>query len=236
MSSRRRGKGPDGERRSSVATHLGITLSEYDRRIRSFIPHYDEMLDAAVLPVDPNAGTVLDIGIGTGALAVRCLRVAPGAALVGIDADPAMIAIIQQRLGGRASVICGDFRRVAFPRIDVAVSSLALHHVRTRPAKARLYRRIFRALSAGGVFVSADCCPADDHTVAALQERAWRAHLRQQYTSRETPSYFRSWQREDAYGSLNAEMQLFQAAGFRTEVIWRRGPFAVIAGHRPDAA
>ena len=31
----------------SVATHLGIDLGEYDARIRTFIPHYEEMLDVA---------------------------------------------------------------------------------------------------------------------------------------------------------------------------------------------
>ena len=31
----------------SVATHLGIKLTEYDSRIRIFIPHYEEMLDVA---------------------------------------------------------------------------------------------------------------------------------------------------------------------------------------------
>ena len=30
-----------------VASHLGIQLTEYDRRIRTFIPDYEEMLDAA---------------------------------------------------------------------------------------------------------------------------------------------------------------------------------------------
>jgi hypothetical protein len=30
-----------------VAAHLGIRLREYDARIRTFIPHYEEMLDAA---------------------------------------------------------------------------------------------------------------------------------------------------------------------------------------------
>src|SRR5215831_1860740 len=31
----------------SVASHLGIDLNDYDSRIRTFIPHYEEMLDVA---------------------------------------------------------------------------------------------------------------------------------------------------------------------------------------------
>ena len=30
-----------------AATHLGINLSEYDAVIRTLIPHYDELIDAA---------------------------------------------------------------------------------------------------------------------------------------------------------------------------------------------
>ena len=30
-----------------AASHLGIDLREYDSRIRTFIPGYDELLDAA---------------------------------------------------------------------------------------------------------------------------------------------------------------------------------------------
>ena len=53
----------------SVAAHLGIRLSEYDRRIRTFIPRYEEILDAAAASVVPKARTIVDLGIGTGALA-----------------------------------------------------------------------------------------------------------------------------------------------------------------------
>ena len=49
----------------SVATHLGIDLAEYDARIRTFIPHYEEMLDVAASVIDPKSETIVDLGIGT---------------------------------------------------------------------------------------------------------------------------------------------------------------------------
>ena len=52
----------------SVATHLGIDLAEYDARIRSFIPDYEEMLAVAAAAVPAQARTIVDLGIGTGAL------------------------------------------------------------------------------------------------------------------------------------------------------------------------
>ena len=38
-----------------VATHLGIQLADYDETIRTFIPGYEEMLDAAAATVAPAA-------------------------------------------------------------------------------------------------------------------------------------------------------------------------------------
>jgi hypothetical protein len=58
----------------SVANHLGIDLSEYDARIRTFIPNYEEMLDVVASVIDPMSSMILDLGIGTGALSERCVR------------------------------------------------------------------------------------------------------------------------------------------------------------------
>ena len=55
----------------SVASHLGISVREYDRRIRTFIPNYEEMLDEAASALDPAAATIIDLGVGTGALSAR---------------------------------------------------------------------------------------------------------------------------------------------------------------------
>jgi len=67
----------------SVAQHLNIKLSEYDQRIRTFIPDYNEMLDevaALMTLVEKSQPAMIDFGIGTGALSARCLRVASSCA------------------------------------------------------------------------------------------------------------------------------------------------------------
>jgi hypothetical protein len=71
----------------SVAAHLGIDLKEYDSRIRTFIPHYEEMLDVAAAAIPPRARTITDLGTGTGALSARCLKTAARARAIGIDLD-----------------------------------------------------------------------------------------------------------------------------------------------------
>jgi tRNA (cmo5U34)-methyltransferase len=211
-----------------VAEHLGIRLSEYDERIRTFIPHYDEMLDAAATAVSPQARRVLDLGVGTGALASRAMARARRAVIVGTDADEAMLALAARRLGARATLVRGSFLRAPLPAADAVVASFALHHVRTRDAKRRLYRRLRRALRRGGVLVTADCHPAGDRAMAAAQMRAWRRHVGRTYPPPRTTALFQSWSREDVYVPLATEMALLTQAGFRVEVTWRRDAFAVL--------
>lgn len=219
---------PTSNRTRHIAAHLGIKLSEYDDRIRTFIPHYEEMLDAAAAAVPAGARRLLDLGIGTGALASRALVHAPGAAVTGIDADPEILALAAQRLGRHGTFVCGSFLRTPVPAVDAIVSSFALHHVRSRDAKVLLYRRMRSALRRGGVLVSADCHPARDRVIAAVQMQAWRAHVRRRYAPARTKALFDSWGREDVYVPLDAEQALLQQAGFRVEVTWRRDAFAVL--------
>lgn len=212
----------------SVASHLGIRLDEYDARIRTFIPDYEEMLDVAAHAVPRQSRTLVDLGTGTGALAERCGRVARHAHIVGIDADREILTVAATRLGRRAEFIADSFLRAAIPRCDVVVASFALHHVRTRAAKARLYERIGAALRPRGVLISVDCQPASARPLASTQRQAWLAHLERTYSSREAKGYLRAWSHEDTYVPLEAELGLMRRGGLSPEILWRKGAFAVL--------
>ena len=113
----------------SVASHLALSPAKYDARIRSLIPLYDELiaeiaraLGHATRPVK----VVIDLGIGTGALAGACLDHVSGARVWGIDADADMMAIARERLAGRTRRVTmtkGSFLDVALPRCDAIVAS-----------------------------------------------------------------------------------------------------------------
>lgn len=220
-------------RHASAAAHLGITLREYDRRIRTFIPHYQEMLSEAAAVVAASCRgrrpVLVDLGIGTGALAALCAAAVPGARIVGIDSDPDMLATARRRIGVRLKPIEGDIVEALVPPCDAIVASFALHHIRSRRVKADVYRKCARALRSGGVLVSADCCPAIDRSTAMRDREAWLAHLSRWYSSRASEAYLRAWSDEDTYQPLRVEMSLMESAGFAVEVCWRRDSFAVLA-------
>jgi SAM-dependent methyltransferase len=230
-----------------AASHLGINLREYDARIRTFIPRYETMLDeaASMMRLVGRAPLVVDLGIGTGALSARVLAAAPRARIIGVDSDDAMLAVAHRRLGSRLVAVHGNFERVlgrsakafALPSsfalpdgraIDAMTASFALHHVRTRRRKASLYRRAHRALRRGGLLVSADCYPASDPRLRASDREAWLAHLQQSYSRKESIGFFRAWARDDVHFTLDEELAMLRAAGFRTDVPWRTESFAVV--------
>lgn len=216
----------------SAASHLGINLREYDARIRTFIPRYEAMLDeaASVVHLAGRSPIVADLGIGTGALSARVLQAAPRARIVGVDSDDAMLAVARRRLGGRLTTLHGDFERILeqSPAVDAVTASFALHHVRTRKQKAALYRRIHRRLRRRGLLVSADCYPASDPRLRERDRDAWLGHLQKYYTRRQAIGFFKAWARDDVHFSLEDELRMLRAAGFRPEIRWRVESFAVV--------
>lgn len=223
----------------SVTEHLQIEVDEYDARIRTFIPDYDELIGTAAHTLrllEASAPTIVDLGIGTGALAARCLEVHEASHLVGIDADSAMLEVARARLARHphARFVRANFLDVALPPCDALVASLALHHVPTSDAKQAFYASCRDALRPGGVLVSADCFPAREPRVAASQRDAWLMHLRQTYPLDECEGYFAAWAGEDFYFPLEDELEWLRGAGLIPEVVWRKGSFAVVAAFRPE--
>ncbi len=223
----------------SVAAHLAVSPAQYDARIRSLIPLYDELIPEVARALDHAARPVrivVDLGIGTGALARACLERATGARIWGIDADPDMMAIARTRLGHlsrRVKMTTGSFLDAALPSCDAIVASYSLHHIRTPRAKLAFYRRCHGALRPGGVLINGDCAPASTPRGFARDLDLWFAHLGKNFGSRARGRrVYESWADEDVYLPLAQEIRLLERAGFAIDVPWRRSPFAVIVGCR----
>src|SRR5688572_27965223 len=223
----------------SVASHLAFSPAKYDARIRSLIPLYDALIAEVARALGHAARpvrTVIDHGIGTGALAQACLQQLPGGRIWGIDADPDMMAVARQRLGQRSrrvTMTAGSFLHETLPTCDAMVASYSLHHIRSRRAKLAFYRRCFGALRPGGVLINGDCAPASTARGFARDLDVWFTHLAKTFGSRaKGRRVYESWAEEDVYVPLAEEIRLLERAGFSVDVPWRRSPFAVIVASR----
>lgn len=220
----------------SVASHLGIRTDEYDQQILTFIPFYDEILNAAATALDAlerPAKVVLDLGTGSGALAARCLSRLKGARVVGIDGDPAMLGMAEQRLGKALRPVVGNFESTPFPACDVVSASFSLHHVASPAVKQRIFRKAFAALRPGGMLVDADCMLAASPRLRARHHALWRDHLAAAHGAAGAKKFLRAWAGEDTYFPIDVETALLRKAGFAVDVAWRRASFAVVAAVKP---
>ena len=221
----------------SVASHLAVSPSGYDRRIRQLLPHYDELIAEAARALGYSfrrIRLIVDLGVGTAALTRACLVEIPSARVWGIDADPAMLALAHARLGRRASratLVEGSFVSTPIPSCDAIVATYALHHIRSIRTKQAFYARCFRALRTGGVLVSGDCAPASTDKGFEQELDTWIAHMAPSCGgASKARRVYQSWGDEDSYLPLSLEQRLLARAGFDVDVPWRRSPFAVIVG------
>jgi ubiquinone/menaquinone biosynthesis C-methylase UbiE len=226
----------------SAASHLSVSPEGYDRRIRQYLPHYDELIAETARALGyafRRIRFIVDLGVGTAALTRACLDAVPAARVYGIDEDPAMLAMATVRLGSRASrakLITGSFLSTAIPTCDAIVATYALHHIKSARAKQTFYSRCFRALRPGGVIVSGDCAPASTDHGFEQELDAWMAHMAPTCGGRSgARRVYESWGDEDTYLPLAVEQRLLGRAGFDVDVPWRRSPFAVIVGVKPNA-
>jgi ubiquinone/menaquinone biosynthesis C-methylase UbiE len=104
---------------------------------------------------------VLDIGCGTGTLAILAKRrVGEAGRVHGVDAAPEMIERARTkatRAGAELTLAAGIVQSLPLPdqAVDVALSTLMLHHL-PRKARPEIVREIKRVLKPGGRFLAVD--------------------------------------------------------------------------------
>lgn len=95
--------------------------------------------------------TIVDIGCGTGELALSISRRLRDARIVGVDTSPSMLLFASRHAttDGRLRFIVGDGAKMPFPdgSIDLVVSTLSLHHLADPTA---VMTEIDRVLRPGG--------------------------------------------------------------------------------------
>jgi trans-aconitate methyltransferase len=119
----------------------------------------------------PGGATVVDLGCGPGSLSARLADRLPGLRVIGLDADPLLLALGRARYGYRVEFLDTDLSEELPEQvpavIDAAVSTTALHWLDPEQLAA-LYRRIAARVRPGGVFVNGDHMPANDPALRDL--------------------------------------------------------------------
>lgn len=146
----------------------------YDVALRVFTRErrWREAVVDAVAEVDPS--TVLDVGCGTGTLAVAIAARLPGALVAGLDPDPDALAIaerkaedVRQLVEWRSGFASDAARDERAGKLDVVTCTLVLHQVPLED-KATGLSAMLAALRPGGRLVLADYSEQRSRLMRAL--------------------------------------------------------------------
>jgi len=226
------------DRTDAIRTHFDEEAEEFDGVILKLIPHYTEMIDALVLsiPFDRDAPIrVIDLGCGTGTVAQKIKSAFPNAEISCLDIAENMIRLAQKKLGGAADCYVCDFGGWVFDKkYDVAVSSLALHHLADDDEKKAFYRKIYDALNDGGVFYNADVVLGANDRLQELYMAKWTAFMNKTVSLDEIESkWMVNYKTEDRPAYLMSHLDWLKDVGFvDIDVVWKYYNFAVYGGYR----
>jgi len=121
-----------------------VFYEDYDQVIRLVCPDYDYCLNLIAENIPVKAGSVLDLGSGTGNLALSILKHHPKVRIYGIELQKRLVELARKKLAGyNASFVEGDILSFDWPSADCVVSSLALHHL-SHVDKRKVFTRIRR--------------------------------------------------------------------------------------------
>ena len=228
------------EKMAEIRSNFTERSREYDAWVRKIAPKYDEMLDVLIscIPARRDVGIrAIDIGCGTGAVSERLLDAFPNARLTCLDMTEGMMGMARERLKGRPNVrfVLSDIYDYEFDGpYDVAVSSLALHHIITDQDKKEAYRKIFGALDPGGSFFNADLVLGSDDAMQELYMRKWKEFMylglpREEVDEVRIPRHYR----EDSPAKLVDHLRWLDEIGFKgVDVAWKHYNLAVYGGRR----
>jgi tRNA (cmo5U34)-methyltransferase len=228
------------DRSGGTAATFDGSAAAYDAARTRLVPCFDRLYGAAValLPFAEDASaSVLDLGAGTGLLAMRVLAAFPKARLRLVDMAGAMLALARVRLAGAAhppEIAVADYVRAPLGGpYDAIVSALSIHHW-DDAAKRALFGRCRDALAPGGVFVNADQVGGPSAALEAAYDRAWLDGARRAGATAAEIAAMRARMKDNRCAPLAAQLGWLAEAGFDDVDCWfKDGRFAVYAGRTP---
>lgn len=223
-----------------IKNHFDEEAKIYDDLILKLIPYYNQMLEALITAIPFNTDdmiNVIDLGCGTGTISKLVKERFPKARITCVDIAENMIETARYKLADYSDIdyIVRDFYAFDFPgNYDVAVSSLALHHLVTPEDKVSFYKKIYTALNSGGCFFNADVVLASTNGLQNKYMEKWHAFMRKSVSQEEIDTkWIPTYNNEDRPEKAVDQLKWLVEMGFTdADIIWKYYNFAVYGAYK----
>lgn len=192
--------------------------SVYESRMAQVIPGYDKLLDITakdIILLSPRK--ILDLGIGTGPLALKIFRKCPYVEIEGWDISDAMLSLAAEYFQDYNLILYkGDifFQKFLPNKYDVVIASFFFHHG-SRNEKHTLMNKIFHSLKSNSCLYMIDFFLGETDVKQKKFSLFWRQHLEYFGLSlKEIEDFFREIREVDTPESLSTIFALAYEAGF----------------------
>lgn len=190
---------------------------QYDAQQVKNIDGGSECYRVAAEFLPPDTRDLLDLGCGTGLELESVFSRFPNIKVTGIDLAEKMLERLREKYAGHRICLINDSyfsTDLGQNRFDAAISVMSLHHFEA-DAKAGLYRKIYRSLRPGGVFLEGDYMICSDDSTAEMKFLEERRKLQQDFHLTEKFYHY------DTPFTVKHEVSLMQSAGFSTvQRVW----------------
>ena len=224
-------------RYKKIKEHFEKEAAVFDKIFFKIMPRYQEMTEVITeaLPFSKRDKLkIIDLGCGTGNLAQKIITAYPNASVTCIDMAENMLKMAKAKLKRKRNVNfwLGDIRNFDYSgKYDVIVASMVLHHIEKKD-KFRFYRKLYNALSRGGVFYVIDIFLAPDNYLQKLYMDKWKAFMKTNgLPMKKVNDMITRHQREDRPVVFTDELSIMRKAGFKhVDIILKHYNFAAYGG------
>jgi ubiquinone/menaquinone biosynthesis C-methylase UbiE len=166
-------------------------IDRYDKMQERYLVKRSERFDVIaklIKSVCPNPRLIIDLGCGTGSLAVRLLEEFDSAKVYAADLDPAILFLAERRLKNfksRVQITQSDVTKMNWDQYigaDAVVSATALHWLKPEDLE-KVYFQIHKILRSGGIFLNADHSGSSNNLIQRYWESNREQMLREQMQS-----------------------------------------------------
>lgn len=212
---------------------------KYDAQRKLLIPCFDDFYRLPVETLDfrGDAPRVLDIGSGTGLFAAFVLEKYKNAQVTMIDLSEGMLGVAKKRFAAYPSFeyIVADYLEHDFGgQFDMIISALSIHHLNAAD-KEKLYRKCFRHLAPGGVFLNADQVLSPYPETEELFSRLWKEKVGQSGIDQKELEKAYERQAFDDPSTLSDQLSWLRQAGFsQVDCVYKYYVFAGIYAKKAD--